>query len=114
MGRVRTHKTTLYAEWIGYKCANPECNSGYNIEIHHILPSKSGGTDEYWNFISLCRDCHRRLKLHSKHKDWDIELFTYKCNQELELWGFFLDEKDPKYYENLRKLITRKKVDEPA
>lgn len=101
---VRGSKPRLYAAFMGYKCANPDCNGG-NIEVHHILPKKAGGCDEYWNFICLCSKCHRTSGFHSKHKNNDVELFTWKSLQELELWGFTLDEQDPQYYDNLKKLI---------
>lgn len=103
-----SHKRALYNAWIGCKCANPECTSGYNCEVHHILPAKNGGKNEYWNFVSLCRHCHRHLGLHSKHDEKDIILFTWKSYQELSLFGFVLDEHDPQYYQNLRSVVIRR------
>lgn len=37
------------------------CGSRDNIELHHIIPVKAGGTNDYFNLISLCHDCHMRL-----------------------------------------------------
>lgn len=38
------------------------CGGEENIEIHHIIPLKAGGTNDYFNLVGLCHDCH--LKLH--------------------------------------------------
>ena len=37
------------------------CGSKKEIEQHHIIPLKAGGTDDYFNLISLCHDCHMKL-----------------------------------------------------
>ena len=31
------------------------------IELHHIIPLAFGGTDDYFNLIYLCHDCHMKL-----------------------------------------------------
>ena len=38
----------------------------------------------------------------------DVTLFTWKCSQEISLWGFTLDEKDPDFYQNYRKALLAK------
>lgn len=30
-------------------------------EIHHIVPLKDGGTNEWSNLMSLCRKCHAEI-----------------------------------------------------
>ena len=40
----------------GYRCAL--CDSTKYIQIHHIIPRGSGGTDHPHNLICLCADCH--------------------------------------------------------
>ena len=107
MKRSHSNKAIVYSIFAEGKCAHPDCTSGINIEIHHILPKAKGGPDHYWNFISLCRDCHRHKHLHSNHKANDVELFTWKSMQELRLWGFNLDENDVDYYENLKRLVLK-------
>lgn len=97
----------VYSIFTEGKCANPSCESESTIEVHHILPMSKGGCDKYWNLISLCRSCHDMKGLHNKHKDWDIELFTWKCYQELSLWGFVLDEQHDDFYENLKTLLLK-------
>lgn len=37
------------------------CGSKADIEQHHIIPIAAGGTDDYFNLISLCHDCHMNL-----------------------------------------------------
>lgn len=37
------------------------CGGTDGIEQHHIIPLKAGGTDDYFNLISLCHDCHMKL-----------------------------------------------------
>lgn len=37
------------------------CGSDTDIEQHHIIPLAAGGTDDYFNLISLCHDCHMKL-----------------------------------------------------
>jgi len=110
----RRYKYKLYSQWIGYKCANPGCSSGRDIEIHHILPLGKGGEDDYWNLISLCHNCHVKNRLHSRHDEHDIELFTWKCIQELETFGFVLDEQDDRYYDNLKRLLSLNVEDHKA
>ena len=41
------------------KCAI--CEKKDYLEIHHITPKKSGGTDEYDNLILLCARCHAAI-----------------------------------------------------
>ena len=37
------------------------CGRDTNTEQHHIIPLAAGGTDDYFNLISLCHDCHMKL-----------------------------------------------------
>lgn len=37
------------------------CGSVQNVEVHHIIPIKEGGTNELENLIPLCRDCHQEI-----------------------------------------------------
>ena len=37
------------------------CGSRDSIELHHIIPIAAGGTNDYFNMISLCHDCHMKL-----------------------------------------------------
>lgn len=40
----------------GY-CVN--CRSEENLTVHHIIPVKKGGSDEYCNLVTLCDKCHK-------------------------------------------------------
>jgi 5-methylcytosine-specific restriction endonuclease McrA len=35
------------------------CGETKNLEVHHIIALKSGGTNEAKNLITLCHSCHR-------------------------------------------------------
>jgi len=98
-------KVNLYKEATNYACANPYCINGTDIEIHHVIPINVGGEDRYWNYISLCHKCHRSL---NAHRDWEFMihiLFSWKCKQELDLWGFVLDEESNDYKCNIKKFL---------
>jgi len=88
------HKIQKYAELCGYKCANPECTSNATVEVHHILPVASGGVDDYWNLICLCKKCHHKWKsiFHTDHRRYDVELFVWKSLQEQGFSKKLLDE----------------------
>ena len=43
-------------------CGN--CGSIKDIEVHHIVPIASGGTNRYTNLAALCSDCH--VKAHGR------------------------------------------------
>lgn len=43
------------------------CGAKKDIDLHHIIPLAAGGTNDYFNMIYLCYDCH--MKLH--HQIYD-------------------------------------------
>jgi 5-methylcytosine-specific restriction endonuclease McrA len=43
----------------GNQCTN--CGSIRNLSVHHLVPSKLGGTDHSSNLVTLCANCHRGL-----------------------------------------------------
>ena len=48
------------------------CGTIENIELHHIIPLTAGGTNDYFNLVYMCHDCH--MKLH--HLLYDkLEIF---------------------------------------
>lgn len=47
---------------LGGICVN--CESDENIEYHHIVPLKNGGTNKLSNIVPLCVECHE--KAHDK------------------------------------------------
>ena len=44
-------------EYLSHKCCN--CGSKKNIEYHHIVPLKLGGTNTLTNIVPLCHKCHK-------------------------------------------------------
>lgn len=40
-------------------CGN--CGSKQDIQIHHVVPLKVGGTNRITNLVPLCRECHKRV-----------------------------------------------------
>ena len=46
----------MIKEKLGDKCVN--CGSKENIEYHHIVPLKNGGTNNLGNIVPLCLKCH--------------------------------------------------------
>lgn len=38
------------------------CGSNENVDVHHILPVRNGGSNYVGNLISICRSCHSKLE----------------------------------------------------
>lgn len=36
------------------------------LDVHHIIPVASGGTNGDWNLMALCRSCHRTVEVRTK------------------------------------------------
>jgi len=54
----------------GYVCRMcGEFANGRALDVHHIVPVSTGGTNEEWNLITLCQSCHRKAERY-------IEKFT--------------------------------------
>jgi len=50
-----------------YTCKN--CGvRGVELHTHHVVPLKSGGSNNPGNLITLCRRCHRKIHPHMKDK----------------------------------------------
>ena len=87
-----------YIAKVGAVCANPECESGYDVEAHHVIPIKHGEIyDRYWNLVPLCWRCHRMKGLHRRGFNRDAELFTWKCMHEMSVLGYVLDDEQEKW-----------------
>jgi len=83
------------------KCFMPDCNYGYDLEVHHIHPLNKGGTDTFDNLIILCKVCHRQRKLHSNWQSKQVELLTLKFYKELEVLGFTSDCSDEEFLKKI-------------
>jgi len=58
----RTRQTILTEA--GYKCGNPKC-AEITLDVHHIEPVESGGSNDESNLIALCANCHARITRNS-------------------------------------------------
>jgi 5-methylcytosine-specific restriction endonuclease McrA len=47
----------------GNRCV--ECGSTQDLQVHHIVPRREGGSHELSNLITLCAACHERLDMAS-------------------------------------------------
>lgn len=65
---MRNNQTLLYRrlaiKCLGAKCIH--CGATEDLEIHHVIPIKDGGTDEISNIRLLCHRCH--LEAHGKSR----------------------------------------------
>lgn len=70
-GKAQQRRNVLYKKRQKGEICRPHicaaCGCKEEIELHHIIPLAFGGTDDYFNLIYLCHDCH--MKLH--HKIYD-------------------------------------------
>jgi 5-methylcytosine-specific restriction endonuclease McrA len=89
---------------MNYQCANPDCDSGYNVEGHHITPISCGGDDSYWNLIALCKRCHGKFRKVSRLGTKRLELYVFKSMHELNLHGYTLDEHDEDFELKFREM----------
>lgn len=89
--KENNYRRKVYVEAL-MMCCMPGCGYGYNLHVHHIIPIKKGGTDDYTNFICLCEHCHYHTRLHSRSEDKLLDLLVYKFYiEKLEL-GFTSDD----------------------
>ena len=66
MGFSKTIKEkTLVAA--GRRCCLCTRYKGVRLEVHHIVPTSDGGTDDYDNAIALCFDCHADVGHYNPH-----------------------------------------------
>lgn len=42
------------------RCATDRCGKWAN-EVHHVIPKRDGGGDNWDNLMSLCKECHSKL-----------------------------------------------------
>ena len=107
-----TSKAERYKRAIN-QCCDPECNFGFGLLTHHILPISKGGTDTYDNFIVLCKKCHNANHNHKAEDIRRIELQTYKIYAERLLLGFTSkDMTDEQFDVLLRAKLKNKDIHE--
>lgn len=86
-------KKDMYREAVS-KCCLPSCNNGYNLQVHHIIPVKKGGTDTFDNYLCCCDYCHMHSRFHSRSEENRVMLYVYKFYMEKEIFGFTSDPKE--------------------
>ena len=91
----------------------PDCNYGYDLEVHHIQPLSKGGTDTFDNLIILCKACHRSRGSRGYHKFWEdkiLELTTIKFYNELGILGFASDIPNDEFLKKVSEYKASNKV----
>lgn len=53
----------------GYRCAVPTCRSLLIVDLHHIVPVRSGGAHQAGNLLALCPTCHALFERGKLHDD---------------------------------------------
>jgi len=59
-----------------------------NSEIHHIIPTEFGGTDDLNNLVAICLRCHKEIsQYHQRTIVWikNHEIFLRR-NQNIPFW----------------------------
>jgi 5-methylcytosine-specific restriction endonuclease McrA len=103
--RVRQSRKNLYKRVLNI-CCMPGCESSAGLHVHHIVPIKHGGSDEYMNYIVLCRNCHYHSRLHSWGYDRRLEVLTFKFYREYLNLGFTSDDLSSEEFEiKLREIL---------
>jgi hypothetical protein len=57
------------------------CGTDKNLEVHHITSRKDGGDDDFYNLITLCRNCHRKDHKRLIELRYDFYKYTEKLNK---------------------------------
>ena len=42
-----------------------------NLDVHHVIPSHDGGTDDLENLVALCQSCHEWAHYYEETGTWD-------------------------------------------
>lgn len=62
---IRELRNDMFKNHVAYRKEKPKCCSACastkNLELHHIIPLSVGGTNDYFNLVYLCHDCHMKL-----------------------------------------------------
>ncbi|WP_460228209.1 HNH endonuclease [Bacillus cereus] len=69
-----------------------KCFSKVDIHLHHKIPLKTGGTNDYENLIPLCEECHWEFHRHFEAvKSHDYFMRTPKYTELIGLWEVLND-----------------------
>lgn len=65
-----------YREAECHNCGAGESENGSPLDVHHIVPVLSGGTNDEWNAMTLCRQCHGRADSYIRQFDAFASVLT--------------------------------------
>ena len=75
------------------------CSSLHPLRVHHIRPRRLGGTNDLWNLITLCQNCH--LECHAEirwfglctvpSQDYESHWYDLKDHDAVMLYAAHLD-----------------------
>ncbi|WP_242276675.1 HNH endonuclease [Bacillus cereus group sp. BfR-BA-01445] len=69
-----------------------KCFSKVDMRLHHKIPLKTGGTNDYENLIPLCEECHWEFHRHFEAvKSHDYFMGTPKYTELIGLWEVLND-----------------------
>lgn len=92
-----------------FKCQFPNCNyscdNRQQIHYHHIIPSSDGGSNEDYNRIYLCPNCHHKIYIPNstsgihatKHKN-SIVLLGWRLSTEGKILEYINENGNITYY----------------
>lgn len=102
-------KVDWYKRIMDNQCCVPGCSTFAN-HLHHIHPVGKNGKDEIINYFVCCQYHHYNWNnLHSKYKENDIELLTWKFMKEIELFGFCsADMPDKEFRAKINAILTKR------
>ena len=43
-----------------------QCGSSQNLDVHHLVALKDGGSNDLPNLVTLCRECHSKIHPHMR------------------------------------------------
>ncbi|WP_081101887.1 HNH endonuclease [Bacillus cereus group sp. BfR-BA-01448] len=69
-----------------------KCFSKVDVHLHHKIPLKTGGTNEYENLIPLCEECHWEFQRHFEAvKSHEYFMGTPKYTELIGIWEVLND-----------------------
>jgi len=69
-----------------------KCSSNINVHLHHKIPLKAGGTNDYENLIPLCEECHGEFHRHFEAvKTHEYFMGTQKYTELIGVWEVLND-----------------------
>ena len=64
-----------------HRCQYAGCTKTTDLEVHHILPRRLGGTDHPWNLLTLCSEHHGMQPVHHHDPCLCLSDATLQCER---------------------------------